>query len=360
MQTFFYLLDMTLRLLVFLCILFPAFAKAIEVLDLYESTLYIDDKTRASRVEASKAALTNVIKKLTGKSEANSHPLIRQAMRSISDYMLKYEYLETREGDLQIKVKFEAQKVEELVRDSNLPLWGNRRPKIAIWLAIEDGFRRDFVTQESYPQLERLIYDTAQDWGVPIVVPLMDLEDRSKVGIAEVWGNFSEPVEIASMRYQAERVITARMFKPEASDFWQLEWRYTDAELFESNQLVGDKQQVLIQMVNNFSDALVKQFAIDPNKTYASASSVLTVDKLTDFVTIEQARRQLISISTVVEVDVIERTNDAVKFLVEHTSDVTDLVKAIKLEQSFTPFVDPRAFYQLEDSHNLKYSWVGE
>ena len=44
MQTFFYLLDMTLRLLVFLCILFPAFAKAIEVLDLYESTLYIDDK----------------------------------------------------------------------------------------------------------------------------------------------------------------------------------------------------------------------------------------------------------------------------------------------------------------------------
>ena len=76
--------------------------------------------------------------------------------------------------------------------------------------------------------------------------------------------------------------------------------------------------------------------------------------------TIEQARRQLISISTVVEVDVIERTNDAVKFLVEHTSDVTDLVKAIKLERSFTPFVDPRAFYQLEDSHNLKYSWVGE
>jgi len=351
---------MTLRLFIFSCLLLPSFVKAIEVFDLYESTLFIEDKTRASRVDASKAALIKVIQKLTGKSEVNSHPSLRQAMRSISDYMLKYEYLETQDGDLQIKVKFESQKVEALVRDASLPLWGNRRPKITIWLAIEDGLRREFVTQESYPQLERLIYDTAQDWGVPVVVPLMDLEDRTKVGIAEVWGNFSEPVEIASMRYQAERVITARMFKPEGSDFWQLEWRYTDAQLFESNQLVGDKQKVLIEMVNTFSEALFNQFALDPNKTYASASSILTVDKLSDFVTIERARRQLISISTVMEVDVIERSNDAVKFLVEHNSDVTDLVKAIKLERSFTPFIDPRAFYQLDDDHILKYSWVGK
>ncbi|KNC68607.1 hypothetical protein AC626_03670 [Pseudoalteromonas rubra] len=335
-------------------------ASAVEVTDLYEATLQVDNKTRAKRVVASQQALDRVIQKLTGRTEHLNHPLIRQSKKRISDYMLKYEYIESADGDIKIRVRFEADKVEQLVRDSNLPLWGNRRPMIAIWLVIEDNLRREFVTQESYPQLERLIYDTAAEWGIPVVVPLMDLTDRAQVGIAEVWGNFSEPVEAASMRYNAERVITGRLFKQPNSSSWQLDWRYTDTDQFESTQQVGDKQQLLIAMINDMSTALAAEYVIDPNRSYATSSTVLTVDKLTSFSKIELARRQLLSISTVQDVDVIYRQGDLVKFEVEHGSSVVDLQKSLKLERAFSVYVDPRAFYQVASANNLRYSWVGQ
>ncbi|OCQ22621.1 hypothetical protein A7985_01250 [Pseudoalteromonas luteoviolacea] len=335
-------------------------AYAIEVTDLYEATLVVDDKTRATRAKASQDALDQVIKKLTGKAGNGDHPLIKKSKRRISDYMLKYEYIEHIEGELKIKVRFEAEKVEKLVRDSGFGLWGNRRPLIAIWLAIEDNLRRDFVTQESYPQLERLIYDTAAEWGVPVVVPLMDLTDRSQVGIAEVWGNFSEPVEAASARYNAERVITGRLFKQPNTSRWQLDWRYTDADMFESVQLVGDKQQLLISMVNEMSSALADEYVIDPNKSYATNSTVITVDGLRTFDKVERAKRQLLTISTVSSVDVVYRNKEQVQFEVEHMSSVSDLQKSLKLEQSFEVYVDPRAFHQVASSSNLRYSWVGQ
>ena len=351
---------MLFRVLLFICIVIPLPGLAIEVTDLYQSTLIVSDKTRATRVKASQKALMNVIKKLTGRYQNVDHQLITRAKRSISDYMLKYEYLSNENDELKIRIKFEATKVERLVRDAKLPFWGNRRPMIAIWLAIEDDLQRDFVTQDSYPQLERLIYDTASEWGVPVVIPLLDLEDRAKVGIAEVWGNFSVPIEEASIRYHAERVITARMFKQPHSSRLQLEWRYTDAELFELNTLVGDKQQVLIQMVNDFSLVLAKSYAIDPTVSYATTSTIFTIDKLNDFTSIERAKRQLMRISTVADVDVVYRAKDQVQFEIEHTSSLENLIKAIKLEQTFSVYIDPRSFYQVADAESLRYSWVGQ
>ncbi|MCF6435742.1 MULTISPECIES: DUF2066 domain-containing protein [Pseudoalteromonas] len=351
---------MALRILFIFCCLWSIHTPAVEVTDLYQSELYVTDKSRDTRVEASKKALYNVIKKLTGRHEGGDSTLIKQAMRSISDYMLKYEYLDAQDGTVKIRVKFEPTKVEELVRDAQLPLWGNRRPLIAIWLAIEDNFRREFVTQDSYPQLERLIYDTAAEWGVPVIVPLLDLDDLAKVSVAEVWGNFSEPVELASQRYNAERAITARMFQQRNSSSWQLEWRYTDAQMFEVNKLVGDKQQILITMVNDFSSALAKNYAIDPNVSLATQTTSLIVDNLKTFTSIELAKRQLTSLSTVVDVDVVYRSADVVRFEIQHSSTLDDLVKSLNLEQAFNIYVDPHAFYQIANASNLRYSWVGQ
>ncbi|WP_440053333.1 DUF2066 domain-containing protein [Pseudoalteromonas sp. T1lg65] len=347
------------RLLIILVLLLPVSSNAVEVHDLYEATLSVDDKSRKTRLEASQAALLTVLQKLTGRADNYKHPAIKESMRRISDLMLKYEYFE-QGGQDKIRVRFESTKVEQLVREANLPLWGNRRPLVAIWLVIEDNLRREFVTQESYPQLERLIYDTAAEWGVPVVVPLMDLTDRANVSIAEVWGNFSTQVEQASTRYDAEKVITARLFKQPYSSKWQLDWRYTDAELFEPEQLVGDQQQVLISMINTMSSGLASQYVIDPNRSNSIRTSIVTVDNLHDFKSIEMAKRRLQTMSTVSDVDVLYRAKGQVRFSIEHASSVRDLQKSIGLEQSFKVYIDPRAFYQVADLNNLKYTWIGQ
>ncbi|MBQ4858460.1 DUF2066 domain-containing protein [Pseudoalteromonas sp. MMG007] len=333
---------------------------AVEVTDLYQDILNVDDKTRDTRLSASRKALLNVLVKVSGDETADQNKLAQQRTKDISDYMLKFEYDERANGQLKLVVKFEARKINALIKELNLPLWGVQRPLVAIWLGIEDNWRRELVTQESYPQLEQLIYDKAGRRGLPVVVPLLDLQDRRLVGVPEVWGNFSEPVEEASKRYSAERSITARMFQEQDSENWILDWRFTNDDLFESNRLTGDKQQIVGQMIDTLAQGLASEYAIDPNAYYQQASATLTLKETNSFVDIELAKRRLLSLSVVTDVTILRKTPELVEFKLNHTGSVNDLKKALGLDSAFRDYVDPRAFYHVVDKSSLEYQWVGE
>ncbi|MCQ8819426.1 DUF2066 domain-containing protein [Pseudoalteromonas agarivorans] len=333
---------------------------AVEVTDLYQDILKVDDKSRDTRLAASRKALLNVLVKVSGDESADQNKLAQQRTKNISDYMLKFEYDEKANGQLNLVVKFEARKINELIKELNLPLWGVQRPLVAIWLGIEDNWRRELVTQESYPQLEQLIYDKAGRRGLPVVVPLLDLQDRRLVGIPEVWGNFSEPVEEASRRYSAERSITARMYQEPDSETWILDWRFTNDDLFDSNRLEGDKQQIVGQMIDSLALGLANEYAIDPNAYYEQAAATLTLKGTQSFVDIELAKRRLQSLSVVTQATIMRKTSEFVEFKLNHTGSVGDLKKGLGLDSAFRDYVDPRAFYHVVDKNSLEYQWVGE
>ena len=333
---------------------------AVEVTDLYQDILKVDDKSRDTRLAASRKALLNVLVKVSGDESADQNKLAQQRTKNISDYMLKFEYDEKANGQLNLVVKFEARKINELIKELNLPLWGVQRPLVAIWLGIEDNWRRELVTQESYPQLEQLIYDKAGRRGLPVVVPLLDLQDRRLVGIPEVWGNFSEPVEEASRRYSAERSITARMYQEPDSETWILDWRFTNDDLFDSNRLEGDKQQIVGQMIDSLAMGLANEYAIDPNAYYEQAAATLTLKGTQSFVDIELAKRRLQSLSVVTQATIMRKTSEFVEFKLNHTGSVGDLKKGLGLDSAFRDYVDPRAFYHVVDKNSLEYQWVGE
>lgn len=333
---------------------------AVEVTDLYQDILKVDDKSRDTRLAASRKALLNVLVKVSGDESADQNKLAQRRTKNISDYMLKFEYDEKANGQLNLVVKFEARKINELIKELNLPLWGVQRPLVAIWLGIEDNWRRELVTQESYPQLEQLIYDKAGRRGLPVVVPLLDLQDRRLVGIPEVWGNFSEPVEEASRRYSAERSITARMYQEPDSETWILDWRFTNDDLFDSNRLEGDKQQIVGQMIDSLALGLANEYAIDPNAYYEQAAATLTLKGTQSFVDIELAKRRLQSLSVVTQATIMRKTAEFVEFKLNHTGSVGDLKKGLGLDSAFRDYVDPRAFYHVVDKNSLEYQWVGE
>jgi len=348
------------RLLICLLLFFSSASTfAVEVTNLYQDTLKVADKSRDARLAASREALLNVLVKVSGDTSADQNPVAKQRTRDISDYMLKFEYDEKADGSLNLVVKFEANKINALIKDLGLPLWGTRRPLVAIWLGIEDNWRRELVTQESYPQLEQLIYDKASRRGLPVVVPLLDLQDRAIVGIPEVWGNFSEPVERASSRYSAERSITARMYQQADSETWILDWRFTNAELFDTNRLMGDKQQIVADMIDSLAGGLAAEYAIDPTMIGQLATATFYLKGINNFVDIEFAKRRLESLSVVTRAIISVRTPDSVQFTVNHTGSMNDFRKALELDSAFKAYQDPRDFYQVVNKDELEYQWQG-
>ncbi|MBQ4832197.1 DUF2066 domain-containing protein [Pseudoalteromonas sp. MMG010] len=330
---------------------------SVEVSDLYQDTLQVDDKSRDARLTASREALLNVLVKVSGDENVADSQIARTKTKNISDYMLKFEYDEKRNGELNLVVKFEQTKINQLIKELQLPLWGVQRPLVAIWLAIEDNYQRELVTQESYPQLEQLIYDVADKRGLPVVIPLLDLQDRAIVGIPEVWGNFSSPIEQASKRYRAERSVTARMYLEPQSTNWVLDWRFTNDEQFDSNRLSGDQHQVVMQMVEDIVYLLRQEYAIDPNSYNEQSKAILTLKNTANFADIELAKRRLSALSVITEVKIISKTLESVQFSLRHTGSLQNLKKALGLDTHFVEYVDPQAFYHVVSKDSLEYQW---
>ncbi|GAP76355.1 hypothetical protein W04_2904 [Pseudoalteromonas sp. SW0106-04] len=346
-----------IRNLFLLCAMFIAVSsQAIEVKGLYQYQQPVDDKTRASRVTASQNSLLNVVIKVTGEPDATNNQVVRGALSDISDYMTKFEYGDN-EGQSYLNVQFDSNKVNTLVREAGLPLWGNRRPLVVIWLAIEDGWRRELLTADTHPQVEELLSDRASRRGLPIVTPLLDLEDRQHVEVTDVWGNFSDSLDIASQRYMAERVVSARLYKDERSGAWELDWRFTNEDQFEATRHKGDKQQVILDMVDALASALASEYAIDAASGYDAQQQMLKLYNTTSFVDIEYALRRLRSLSVVTDANVSHVAKKFIEINVSHTGSVDDLRKALTLDSYFSDYRDPDKFYYSTSNDDLEYAW---
>ena len=343
-----------LFILIFLCATYSA--HAIEVKGLYQYRQPVDDKSRDSRATASQNALLNVVVKVTGDKDATGNSVVRAALSDISNYMTKYEYADN-QGQTYLVVKFDNDKVNNLVREAGLPLWGDRRPLVAIWIAIEDGWRRELLTPDSHPQIQALLADRATRRGVPVVTPLLDLEDHQHVSVADVWGNFSESLDFASQRYMAERVVSARLYKDKHSAGWTLEWRFTNEDQFEAIKHKGDQQQVILDMIDSLASELANEYAIDASTGYDTQQQILKLYNTQSFVDVEYALRRLRSLSVVTDAAVSRITEDRVEITLSHTGGVEDLKKAITLDSYFIEYRDPQRYYYSNNNDDLEYAW---
>src|SRR5690606_16164886 len=92
--------------------------------------------------------------------------------------------------------------------------------------ALLDGLREELVT-------------VAEERGLPVTLPLLDLEDMAAVGFADVWGGFEQTVLAASDRYGADAVLVGRVRMTELGN--EVQWmllRDGQRRLFAGQQLV--------------------------------------------------------------------------------------------------------------------------
>jgi len=344
-------------LLIILFVFFSLNVEAIEVKDLYRYEILVNDKTRTSRLAASKDALGKVLLKVSGQKIDLTSNAIRKAKRNIPSYMLKYEYFDGDNDQQFLIVQFEASKVNKLLELEELPIWGNRRPLVALWLATEDELRRELVTQDSYPQLEQLLKDKASRRGLPIVIPLLDLEDRELVSVTDVWANFADPIILASQKYNSERIVTARLYQDSQNQLWKLDWRFSDEVQFTLNELVGDKQQIVGKMIDDVSDKLAIQYAVESLSLNESGLFDITITGLNDFSNVELAKRQLLSFSVVESVLLKVVKENKFHMQLRLSGSALDLANALKLDKSFIRLFDPLA--SVKENPKNEYRWVG-
>ncbi len=193
--------------------------------DLFTATVPVADQSEAERRRALRRGLADVVVKLTGDSAQAQSAAALELIEQAGDYAVEYGYTDRPAGDgVALTVRFAEGDVERFLRRSQLPLWPANRPRLLVWMVSDDPQEgRSFIGRENNPEAYRALSAAFERRGVPLLFPLLDLEDQMNLSPADAWRFNTEALARAAERYQADAWLVVRYY--ETSDGrWRGAW----------------------------------------------------------------------------------------------------------------------------------------
>ncbi len=318
-------------------------AYALEVESLYQAKVPVAGQTREERLEVYPAALAQVVVKLTGNRAVPELPSLSGFMARAVSLVQQFHYEELpatnpaliEEGyKRQLVVSFDGEAISQALIDAEVPLWGRTRSEVVVWLAIEDRESRYLLAANTSLELESHLSEQSSRRGLPLILPLMDLEDRRDLGFADVWGDFRQNIMSASQRYGADAVLVGRLFRSRQG-IWQARWslHQTMAGTIESDYWSSngnDQLEALTLGVDGAADLVSQRYAQLFSATSAD-SILLTVTGVKDLAGYARAMKYLESLDIVTNVEVDKVFADQVLFRLALRGDTTGLERAVSL-----------------------------
>lgn len=282
--------------------------------------------------QAQGQALGQVLIKLTGKPQVLSQPPVAAALAKPADYLRRYAYQGSGE-EKRILAEFEPTKVNGLLSKTGLPILGAARPQIAIWLVIDDSQRR-MVSDQSADDWGRELRASAASLALPVVLPIMDLDDSAAVAVTDVLGRFAEPVVAASQRYGAELVLMGQLTAKD--EVWTLNWGLYGNQAGQTSELVagsqsGNQQAVSEQLSQALAAALVERYGA--RVAGEKGSLLLQIEGLTRMDDISAVQGLLRGMASVAEVELAELDMDSITFSLSIYGQPDELVRLLSLER---------------------------
>ncbi len=200
---------------------------AARVSDLYSAEAPIERAASAGLTAAFSQALRQVLVKVTGRRDVVEDPAVTNRFSPADAYVQQY-----RTGaDGSTWVLFDRVALRRTLDELGQSVWGDERPVTLVWLVMDYGTgTRDILAAaqdvggaanpfgdppaagvaERLTAARDMLQRTADERGLPLVLPLVDSEELDIVSISDVWGGFTESVLLASQRYGADAILVGR------------------------------------------------------------------------------------------------------------------------------------------------------
>ncbi|MDQ7050536.1 MAG: DUF2066 domain-containing protein [Enterobacterales bacterium] len=217
-----------------------------------------------------------------------------------------------------------------------MPLWGASRPVTILWLALEDDFERQLVTsEEKHPAIVEAIHKNSLRRGIPVIMPLMDLEDELVVSISDVWGRFPTPIIEASKRYSADSIVFGRINKQ--AQIWVGRFSFINQNKEMRFEIESDDKTSLIQkLTNQLADKLCEQYCVveETGQKNEILIDIADVGNFNDFKSLESYLNKMSSIRSIRLVSIV---GDRVLFQLTLLGQMDSVTEGISLSQRLIP-----------------------
>ena len=307
--------------LLLLATVFPPISLSVEIEGLYTAQVPVKTQGQRERFQRYPAAISQVIVKMSGDTSASSRPELAETIANGRRLVQQYHYsplgdradpLLKEEGYTHnLVVRFDGELLTQALVQAGIPLWGRTRPEVLVWLAIEDREVRYVLGANASQELESHLLDASTRRGLPVLLPLMDLEDQLKVRFADIWGGFRRSILDASARYGVDAVLVGRLYRAEQGP-WEARWT-----LFQGRDTLHWRSTAWAQgqAINRGIDGAADHIAARFSQVFSSNADdrlVLAVAEVDNLAAYAKVMRYLHSLDAVVDVQVVEvRGSDA-------------------------------------------------
>jgi hypothetical protein len=387
---------------------------ASEAIDLFTVTIDVESESQQERVFASRAALKTLLIRVTGdKTALSTYPLLATSVENAQRYIASFSYqtvlikpvvdtantlssavddepaflLEnpssillasntplnsdsalnnnavTTQADipkaqevLRLNIVFQADAIKELLRQAVAPFWQANRPGVLVWLVEQSGDQRRMINADIAPDIFRALDRGAEARGVPLIQPLLDLEEASLISASDIWDLSVATINLASNRYDNGAVLVGK-FSQAYDKSWFGQWMLLykgerQVEHYRGNALAD----YFIQGSDMVADRLAADYAVAGNQEQMSKSLTIKFSGIrnpADYLALSEYLRQVPALKTI---QLSHVDGEHCYFSLDGSNDVAQLRALIELNKRLVPAgINSRDKFL---SNQLHYQWL--
>ena len=341
---------------------------AVTLENLYQAEVLSESQSDEQRRIDASEGLSQVLMRVSGRSDILQNPVIVAALKTPEQYYSEFSYARVEAGNDEaaalpqpgldplpaetprqvMRIRFAPSLIAKILREADLPVWGSNRPSVLSWMAIDDESGRQVLGEENPSLFAKTLNQAARARGVPLLLPLWDLEDSRGVSSSEIWGRFLGRIEAASKRYSPDKILVFRA-ESEFSNQWRGDWSLGEGGQWRSGTVYGESQaQLATALVGVLASVLSEQYAVTSTRSEVR----LTVEGITEIQDYAEVSRYLEGLTQVMSVQPVRILTDMVEFKLRSEGEVQQIIDVIALDRKLT-------LLRLDESSStLWYRWT--
>ncbi len=229
----------------------------------YSVTLEVEDRSAAARERALEKALAIVLRRMTGRPQVAAIESLRTALDQADRLALSFGYERLATGGSAINVRFDSRGVRQVIKDAGLSVWSLERPRVMAWVLIESEAGEVILDAASSHVIASAMQQSAAEFGVPLIFPLMDIDERLEMAPMLLRGLFFDALRQASRRYDTEFFLIGRAVQRE-DGVWSGNWTLSQPGASVSElDTSGEAENIARDGLGFVLEALSSRFALD-------------------------------------------------------------------------------------------------
>ncbi len=320
-------------------------AGAVTVDGLYRAEVEVPGKGGEARTEGFRRALERVLVKVSGSSAVGSNPDVQALLESPDRFVQEFRYEPIEDGDSpggasgtdgdaeterpshRLVVQFAQGRIDQALRQRGLVVWDGQRPQLLVWLAVDNGERRLVVSSDGESRVRQQLLARASERGQPVMLPLMDMTDRSRVEYVDIQGGFLDAVRKASERYRPTALLVGHVESQRGG--WVGNWHLIGVGERDSWRTTsGELSTAVTDGVDGATDRVARAFAGRGEQSRELRLRVTDVDGLEAYARVSEYLSSLVRVRSA---EVVQLQPREVIFHIDMNGRLADLERAITL-----------------------------